>query len=510
MKNKMVGFFVCMVLIVTTVFPVGGMFSLNDSPKAIQDIDVGVDSPIMEDPKLPILEFKNIKGGLLGISVMLTNSGEATAYDISWEIIISEGMLGPINITLFLPFKTKGEISSLAAGEETEISVPIVGIGQSTVAFYCDYTMIIDAARSELDVYVKQEWRDQAFFIWHTFPEDKQPIKKWRTLEEHEYEYIEVDAGEAVMFLLDPPEPETMHNVHVSTSSRGVKFLGACKLENGKGILVENGITKEMVKNGGNWEVELVMYKTINVDVKGSSTVYPIANRCAQVFNDEHEKMFINVHPPVGSDGGIEALGEGLTDIATTSRPVTQSEIEKYPHVDFFGTTIGYFGAAVIISEEIYYEWGVTDLSAQEIRDIYTGAISYWWEVGGPKREIEVHEHEEGSVIWRHFMNRLGLEETIAHFAWGSNSEMKKAVEQADNAIGYVTLNFVGPTTPAIKIDGCYPTEEKIRDGLYLISRPLIMYTDGPPYNGPKAYIEFVISNRGQEIVKDEGFITIG
>jgi hypothetical protein len=216
---------------------------------------VGGEETELTPPKIPILDLQNIKGGLLGISVALVNSGEATAYDIKWEMNLSE-IFG-----YFFPKHANGEITQLEPGEEAIIDIGLMfGLGESTVTFYCEYTMILNDSRSELDIVVKQEWRDNGYLIFHTFPEGTQPAKIWRTLKEHEYKYTYFNDVKIVNFTIDPPEPTQLHNVRVHVKySPDVMFLGACKLIAGEGQLKENWITKNMVESGGAyWQVELV------------------------------------------------------------------------------------------------------------------------------------------------------------------------------------------------------------------------------------------------------------
>ena len=209
-----------------------------------------------EPPKIPILKLRDIKGGVLGISVELVNIGKATAYDIKWEMNLSE-----IQGFLFYPKHATGEIDQLAPGEETPINIGFMfGLGASTVKFYCDYTMVLNESRSELDVTVKQEWRDNGFFILHSFPDGSQPTKEWRTLKEHEYEYTIVEDERVVRFELDPPLILQLHNTRVQIKdTQEITFLGACKMIYGEGQLKEDWITQNMVESGdGVWEVEVV------------------------------------------------------------------------------------------------------------------------------------------------------------------------------------------------------------------------------------------------------------
>ncbi|MEA3224010.1 MAG: phosphate ABC transporter substrate-binding protein, partial [Thermodesulfobacteriota bacterium] len=212
--------------------------------------------------------------------------------------------------------------------------------------------------------------------------------------------------------------------------------------------------------------------------------------------------------PPIGSGGGITQLGEGNIDIGDASRQVKQKEINQYPNVDFYDNVIAHDGVAVIVSKAIY-DAGVTVLTSEQVMKIYEGTITNWKEVGGPDEEINVNERELGSGTRDTFMDALDIDETDADQAWSSNADVKSAVANADNAIGYVGLGYVSNTTPAIKLDGVSPSETTIKAGTYPISRSLHMYTDGKPTGAVKKFIDFIKSDEGQDIVEEKKFIRI-
>lgn len=245
------------------------------------------------------------------------------------------------------------------------------------------------------------------------------------------------------------------------------------------------------------------------VKVNGSSTVFPIAQRCAEKFNQEHDDITVEVGaPPIGSGGGITQLGEGNIHIGATSRQIKQTEIDKFPNVDFIDNVIAFDGVAVIVSQDIY-DTGVTGLTKTQLADIYVGKITNWMDVGGPDKQININEREEGSGTRDTFMEAIGIEETVANQAWPSNAEVKSAVSNSDNGIGYAGLGYVSSSTPALRLDGIEPTEATIKTGTYPISRSLHMYTDGAPKGDIKEFIDFIQGSVGQDIISKEGFIPL-
>jgi len=204
-------------------------------------------------PPIPILEFGNIKGGILGYSVTLTNYGNNTAYDIIWEMNVTDGFL--------FPDHDSGEIDQLEPGEETIIKPKwAFGLGRSRIEFHCKYTMNINTTKSSFDVETKQEWTDLGLLIAHAFPKGIQPDKEWVDIDSFHYEEGDLD----LYVKLEFDWIDHFHNVRVVTSqkdssSQEVLYLGACKFINGIATLVEGHITRGDIESGNAlWEVELV------------------------------------------------------------------------------------------------------------------------------------------------------------------------------------------------------------------------------------------------------------
>ena len=270
----------------------------------------------------------------------------------------------------------------------------------------------------------------------------------------------------------------------------------------GKAIVVLTvGMALCAVLLGGCTEQE-----TTTITIKGSSTVLPIAERCAEEFNAAHNDIKVTVAGG-GSGLGIKSVATGEADIGDASREVKQSEIDEYGDI-FVDHKIALDGVAVIVSKAIH-DTGVTDITVDQLKGIYDGSISNWQELGGPDEEIFVNEREEGSGTRDTFMDIVDLDETAADKANSANSQVKQAVSGSDVAIGYVGLGYVSDETPALKINGISPSAATIKDESYPISRSLHMYTNGEPTDAVEEFLNFVMESEGQAIVEDEGFISI-
>jgi phosphate transport system substrate-binding protein len=260
------------------------------------------------------------------------------------------------------------------------------------------------------------------------------------------------------------------------------------------------------------------------VSIKGSSTVLPIADSCAAEFMNENPDVRITVSGG-GSSVGIKSVANGEVEIGDASREAKASDVEDIEGVelsDLIDNVVAYDGIAVVVSPNIYNN-GVTALTMDEVYQIYTGEISNWNELSGPDLEIFVNDRASTSGTRATFVELIvnssgyALEDFEADggdlAVDNVNQENANVVTQVSgnqNAIGYVGLGYVDEDTcPAVAVDGIIPSTLTVKDGSYPISRSLHMYTLGEPTGLVKDFIEFVQSEDGQEIVVEEGFISI-
>ena len=124
---------------------------------------------------------------------------------------------------------------------------------------------------------------------------------------------------------------------------------------------------------------------------------------------------------------------------------------------------------------------------------------------------INIVERKEGSGTRETFMEGIGLDTVESDVKQGENAGVKETVVNSDNSIGYVGLGYISDESPAIKLNGVEPSEETVGSGDYPITRGLHMYTDGEPAEGSVTaeFIKYVMSEEGQEIVTEEGFVKV-
>ncbi|MCL2484473.1 MAG: phosphate ABC transporter substrate-binding protein [Endomicrobia bacterium] len=242
--------------------------------------------------------------------------------------------------------------------------------------------------------------------------------------------------------------------------------------------------------------------------LEGSTTVLPIAQRAAEEFMDSNSKADLTVRGG-GSGVGINSLVSGTCDIAMASRSIRDTEIQAAASKGrkTKATVIAMDGIAVIVNRNN----SISGLSKKQIADIYTGKITNWSEVGGKNESIVVVSRDSAS----------GTYETFSELALNKQKVVGKALMQASNqaivttitntpgAIGYVGIGYISNSIKAVKIDGISASNETVLTGKYPYSRPLFFYTNGDPKGMVKDFIDFLLSDDGQKIVGEEGFVPL-
>jgi phosphate transport system substrate-binding protein len=245
-----------------------------------------------------------------------------------------------------------------------------------------------------------------------------------------------------------------------------------------------------------------------SLTVTGSTTVLPIAEKAAEAFMDANLEADVQVSGG-GSSVGVQAVGEGTADIGMASRDLKDAEKEKYPGL--VQHVVAKDGIAVIINPEN----AVESLTVEQVRQIYTGEITGWNEVGGSDAEIVVVGRDSASGTRGSFedlvMDKQEFVPTMLEK--NSNGAVQQTIAGTPGAIGYVGLGYVDDTVKGVEIDVdgtlVEPTVENVIAGTYPISRELNMFTDGEATGIAATFLEYILSDEGQAIVEEEGFVPV-
>lgn len=239
------------------------------------------------------------------------------------------------------------------------------------------------------------------------------------------------------------------------------------------------------------------------ITVSGSTSIGPTMEVLAENYQKANEGVSIEVQQ-VGSSAGITNTIDGTSQIGMSSRDLKDEEksegLEEYQ--------IAIDGIAVITNTAN----DVKDLTMDQIKDIYTGKITNWKEVGGKDADIVVVSREDGSGTRDGFQEIVGFESEEltgdAQISDGSGN-IKTTVQGNENAIGYISFGYLDDSINSVKIGGVEPTEENVYKDKYPISRPFLLVTKGEATDDAKAFIDYILSDDGQKTIKEEGFMSI-
>jgi phosphate transport system substrate-binding protein len=241
--------------------------------------------------------------------------------------------------------------------------------------------------------------------------------------------------------------------------------------------------------------------------IAGSTTVLPINQECARLLMDANPDLRISVSGG-GSGHGVKSVGAGEIDIGAVSRDVKSSELELYP--DLKPVAIGKDSVAVVVHPSN----AVSDLTLEQVAQIFSGEITNWKDVGGADAAIRVITREEGSGTRETFetyvMTPFELDIAARASVKSSNGEVRATVSSDDRSVGYLSLGYVDASLKALLIGGIEATVENVVAGDYPIQRSLYLITKGDPDELEQAFLGFVLSSEGQAVVEDMGYIKVG
>lgn len=235
--------------------------------------------------------------------------------------------------------------------------------------------------------------------------------------------------------------------------------------------------------------------------IAGSTSVQPFSEVVAEEFMAKNPEVQVNVQGG-GSSQGIEAAISGAADIGSSSRELKDEEKSQLVE-----TRIALDGIAIVVHKDN----PVGALSREQVKNIYLGNITNWKEVGGSDTAITVVSREEGSGTLDAFLSLVMDKEEITDKAIIQNSTgaVRTAVAGDKNGIGFISLAKVNEEVKALDIDGVKATVENIKSDTYKLYRTFLYVTKSEPEGLSKAFIDFVMSDEGQNLMVEEGAISI-
>jgi phosphate transport system substrate-binding protein len=251
--------------------------------------------------------------------------------------------------------------------------------------------------------------------------------------------------------------------------------------------------------------------------INGSTTVNLPVAEAAEILRAE-QKLEILVDTQGGSSGGISMLGEGLVQLGMSSKHVSADDRAKFPQCAFNEIHIGEDAVALIVAADVW-NGGVKSITKDQARAIYEGRIKNWKDLGGPDKRIAFFNKEPGRGTWEVFVHWLygnpKLAPQVSFPEVGGNEETRNKVASTKGALSQLSSSWAdGKTVFALSIrtdsgELIPPTNEPIATRKYPLSRPLFLLANGEPSGAAKTLVDFVLSERGQELVKKHGYLKL-
>jgi phosphate transport system substrate-binding protein len=233
------------------------------------------------------------------------------------------------------------------------------------------------------------------------------------------------------------------------------------------------------------------------VTVAGSTSVNPLMELLTADYRKQHGNVSFNISA-TGSGDGIKAVPAETAEIGMSSREL--SAAEKGTGIDEHLIAID--GIAVIVNPGN----PLSNLTVAQIRDIYTGAVTNWNQVGGKAGKIAVVSREPGSGTRGAFEEIVKFQDKLVKGATefdGTGAVIAEISRNAD-AIGYISLGSVSGAVKALNVDGTAASTANVVNGSYKISRPFLLLTKKGRSLNPEttAFLNWILSPPGQAIVK--------
>ncbi|MBI4343144.1 MAG: phosphate ABC transporter substrate-binding protein [Candidatus Omnitrophica bacterium] len=257
-----------------------------------------------------------------------------------------------------------------------------------------------------------------------------------------------------------------------------------------------------------------------SIQIKGSDTMVNLCQAWAEAWMVQHPKVNVAVTGG-GSGAGLAALISGTCDLAASSRTMSQKEIAlaRAHGQEPQEWKVALDGIAVVVHPSN----SVRQLTIEQLAHLFSGKIRNWKELGGEHAQVVLLSREVNSgthVYFKEHVLSAIKDNGPAEFAPEAlllPSSQAIADEAASNsaAVGYYGMGYLNPKNAAVAIAKTpadpyiSPTEETVRSGAYPISRPLLFYSRSAPHGAIKAFLDFVMSPEGQEIIRTVDFVPV-
>jgi len=235
-----------------------------------------------------------------------------------------------------------------------------------------------------------------------------------------------------------------------------------------------------------------------NVTMAGSTAFQPFAEKLADQYMTSHPGVMITVQGG-GSSMGIQSALSGAAEIGMADLVALPPEAASLKSL-----IVARDGIAVVVNPANK----IANLTYDQVRDVFSGKIKNWKDVGGSDHAIAVISREAGSGTRSSFEKILGgiklAEDALVQ---DSNGTIRETVANDQNAIGYVSHGLINEKIKPVSVDGKDCTEAAIMKGEYRLVRPVFLVAKNDSTPACKAFLEYVMSNEAQELIHNSGLI---
>lgn len=239
------------------------------------------------------------------------------------------------------------------------------------------------------------------------------------------------------------------------------------------------------------------------VSISGSTSVGPLAEKLAHKYSEQdNTKIEIN---QIGSSAGITNAISGVSEIGMSSRDLKEEEIAS----GLNEVVIAYDGIVVVTHPTNK----VKNLTMEQVKQIFTGEVTNWKELGGDDMEIVVVSREDGSGsrdAFQEIVDYSSGELVRTAIIASGNGNIKTTVANNKHAVGFISFEYIDESISTIDINGVVANAENVLKEEYRLSRPfLFVYKEGQLTDAGQRFIDFILSEDGQLIAAEAGAIPV-
>ena len=239
-----------------------------------------------------------------------------------------------------------------------------------------------------------------------------------------------------------------------------------------------------------------------NVATGGSTSMKNVIAALTEGFAEVEPGVTVS-YDPTGSGAGITGATDKTLDIGLSSRALKDDE-----KADVDGTTIALDGIAIIVNNASKVE----DLTVDQLKQMFTGEITNWSEVGGEDGEIVLIGREAGSGTRDGFESIVDVKDSCKYAQeLTATGAVISAVEANPLAIGYASLSAVGDTVKMVTVGGVECSEETVKDGSYEVQRPFVFVTNKSVAlsEQAQAFFDFATSADAADLIRTAGAVPV-